>query len=155
MNAETSKSSPQPLSQPLSQPQASLRKPYQQPQPANWWLQNPCYRFYMLREATSVPIFLYALVLIWGLFRLSQGEVAFTDWLQLMDSPLLRLFHGLVIAAALLHAYTWFELTPKILVIRLRGFRIPDLWVKLGHYAGFVLSSAALFGLAWLFLKGG
>ncbi|MEH6472205.1 MAG: hypothetical protein V7752_13230 [Halopseudomonas sp.] len=131
------------------------RKPYVQKQSANWWLQNRYYRFYMLREATSVPIFGYALLLIWGLLRLSQGEAAFTDWLALMQHPLMMLFHLLVIAAALLHAYTWFDLTPKILVIRLGDFRVPDRWVKLGHYGGFVVTSAALLCLALLFIKGG
>lgn len=134
---------------------ASKRRPYVQKQPRNWWLKNSYYRFYMLREATSVPIFVYALVLIWGLFSLSQGESAFADWLALMGQPWMMLLHLLVVAAALLHAYTWFDLTPKILVIRLGGFRVPDLWVKLGHYGGFVLTSAALLCLAFVYLNGG
>jgi len=130
------------------------RRPYVQPQPSNWWLKNRAYRFYMLREATSVPIFAYALVLIWGLFRLSQGQAAFTDWLALMASPVMMLLHLLVVAAALLHAYTWFDLTPKILVLRFGDFRVPDLWVKLAHYGGFVLTSGALICLAYVFLPG-
>ncbi len=131
------------------------RKPYLQQQPANWWLKSRFYRFYMLREATSVPIYLYALVLMWGIFALSQGQAAFGDWLTLMQTPAMMAFHLLVLMAALLHAYTWFDLTPKILVIRLGTFRVPDLWVKLAHYAGFVGISAAMLCLAVLFLNGG
>lgn len=147
MNPDTANPNPE-------HPRSSLRRPYLQQQPSNWWLKNSYYRFYMLREATSVPIFLYALVLIWGLLRLSQGEAAFTDWLLLLGSPLMLLLHLWVIAAALLHAYTWFDLTPKILVLRFGGFRVPDLWVKLAHYGGLVATSAALLCLAYVFLQG-
>ncbi|MEH6651389.1 MAG: fumarate reductase subunit C [Motiliproteus sp.] len=133
----------------------SHRKPYVQQQPASWWLKNRFYRFYMLREATSVPIYLYALVLMWGIYALSRGEAAFADWLAVMQTPAMMAFHLLVLAASLLHAYTWFDLTPKILVIRLGAFRVPDLWVKLAHYGGFVVTSAAVLLLAVLFLNGG
>lgn len=131
------------------------RKPYVQRQSAGWWLKNRFYLFYMLREATSIPIYLYALVLMWGIYSLSQGETAFGDWLALMQTPAMMGFHLLVMVAALLHAYTWFDLTPKILVIRLGAFRVPDRWVKLAHYGGFIATSAAVLLLAAMFLNGG
>lgn len=125
------------------------RKPYQQPQASTWWLKNRFYRFYMLREASSIPVLLYALWLLVGLFRLNQGAIEFNHWLALNTSGLGQALHLVVFAAALLHAYTWFELTPKILVIRLGQFRVPDTWVKAAHYGAFGLVSL---GILWLAL---
>lgn len=130
------------------------RKPYVQKQPANWWLSNSYYRFYMIREATSVPVFLYALLLMWGIFSLTRGEAAFTDWLVLMANPYMKAFHLLALAASLLHAYTWFQLTPKILVIWAGKFRVPDSWVMIAHYGAFIVTSAVIFWLAISGLKG-
>lgn len=75
------------------------RKPYQQPQSATWWLQNSFFRFYMLREATSVPVFLYALWLMTGLLRLLQGAEPFNEWIALSTSPVGALLHLVVFAA--------------------------------------------------------
>lgn len=127
------------------------RKPYQQPQSATWWLENSFFRFYMLREATSIPVFLYALWLMAGLFQLHDGAAAFNSWIAASTSPLGAVLHLVVFAAAVLHAYTWFLLTPKILVIRLGSFRVPDSWVKAGHYGVWVVVSA---WFLWLTILG-
>lgn len=127
------------------------RKPYQQTQAATWWFKNPYYRFYMLREATSVPVFLYAVWLMLGLFRFSQGAIEFNGWLALNTSGIGQLLHLIVFAAALLHAYTWFQLTPKILVLRLGSLRVPDNWVMIGHYVVWVLVTI---GMLWLAIAG-
>ena len=127
------------------------RKPYQQPQAATWWFKNHFYRFYMLREASSVPVFLYAVWLLLGLFRLNQGALEFNAWLALNTSGVGQILHLVVIAAALLHAYTWFKLTPKILVLRFGNFRVPDEWVMGGHYVTWVLVTI---GMLWLAITG-
>ena len=127
------------------------RKPYQRPQAATWWLKNGYYRFYMLREATSVPVFLYAVWLMVGLFRLNQGALEFNGWLALNTSAIGQILHLVVLAAALLHAYTWFQLTPKILVLRFGSFQVPDNWVMTGHYVVWVLVTI---GMLWLAIAG-
>jgi len=122
------------------------RKPYIRKQSPTWWVNKPFYRFYMLREASSVPVFLYGLFLLWGLLSLSQGEASFAAWMEMAGSPASSIFHVIVLAAALLHAYTWFQLTPKIVVLRLGKFRVPDQWVMAAHYLIFVIVSAVIIG---------
>ncbi|MFV2089257.1 MAG: hypothetical protein ACC642_01240, partial [Pseudomonadales bacterium] len=60
----------------MSKPKAYVR-------PMNgWWLRNPRYIRYMIRESTSVFVGLYALILLVGLVRLGSGELAYTAWLD-------------------------------------------------------------------------
>ncbi len=126
----------------------SPRKPYLQPQPRNWWLKNPAYRFYMLREATAIPLLLYTLVLLCGVYQLTQGEQAFTRWLVWLQSPLALLLHTLALVAALLHTTTWFALVPKILVIHTDKFKVDGKYVQLAHWLGAVVCFIVLLVLA-------
>ena len=125
-----------------------MRKPHATAQYAGWWLKNPAYRRYMLREATALPLFLYCLVLISGLYRLTQGEAAFAAWLESMRSPGFIVFHLLALSAVLFHAWTWIELVPKILVIRTARVSVSGELIKRAHQLGALACFAALLGLA-------
>lgn len=101
------------------------RKPYQAPMPANWWLKNPVYRFYMLREATVLPLLFFVGCLLYGLYSLAQGEAHWQGWLDWMRTPWVVMGNLLALAASLLHAFTFFRLFPKVLPIRLAGRTLP------------------------------
>jgi len=126
----------------------SNRKPYVQAQPRNWWLKNPFYVRYMIREGTSIFVFLYSLILMWGVFSVAQGEAAFVSWLGLMSSPLFLLLHLVVLAATLIHVVTWFSLTPKIMPVRFGSFKLSDQHFVLGQYGALVAVSLMLILLA-------
>lgn len=79
------------------------------------WRRSPRRRQYLARELTSVFLVVYALVLAVGLWRLSQGEAAFDAWRAALASPLAIVWHGLTLAASLLHAITWFQALPRTL----------------------------------------
>lgn len=132
-----------------------MRKPYIQRQRADWWLRNPGYRRYMLREATSLPLFLYTLLLLSGLYQFTRGEAAFLAWLELLRSPWLLALHGLALAAALLHAVTWITLVPKILVIDTDRLRIRPKTIKRAHQAGAVICNIGLLVVVALLLRAG
>ena len=94
---------------------SSVQKPKAYVRSMNgWWLKNPFYIKYMVREATSVLVGIYAVVLLEGLMALAEGEIAFHDWLAAMHSPLAVIFHLFALAAALYHAVTWFAVAPKV-----------------------------------------
>lgn len=130
-----------------------MRKPYVQRQRADWWLRNPAYRRYMLREATALPLLLYALLLMSGLYQFTRGEAAFLAWLALLRSPWLLALHGLALAAALYHAVTWIALVPKILVIDSDRLRVSPATVQRVHQLGAVTCNAGLLVLALLLLR--
>lgn len=130
-----------------------MRKPYTQRQRADWWLRNPAYRRYMLREATALPLLFYTLLLMSGLYQFTRGEAAFLGWLELLRSPWLLALHGLALAAALFHAFTWIALVPKILVIDTDRLRVSPTAVKRAHQVGAVVCNIGLLLLAILLLR--
>ena len=82
----------------------SKRKPYVRQVKKSWWLRNSFYTGYMLREGTCIFVGAYAVILLCGLLRLSQGPEAFAGWLTALHSPLAILFHLLALVACLFHA---------------------------------------------------
>ncbi|MFN2329733.1 MAG: hypothetical protein ABR612_12530 [Chromatocurvus sp.] len=126
-----------------------MRKPLKPRQSALWWWHHPYYRRYMLREATAVPLFLYALCLLYGVRELGRGEAAFNAWLAFMGSPAIITLQTVSLLAVLWHAWTWFQLLPQILVIPTRKGSVPGHWLRLAHVVPAVLCWVLLPLLAW------
>jgi fumarate reductase subunit C len=80
---------------------------------AGWWSRNPFFVRYMVREVTAVAVWVYALVLTVGVYRLGQGEAAWNGWLQALRSPLSIALHLLLLLGMVLHTHSWFEIMPK------------------------------------------
>jgi fumarate reductase subunit C len=113
---------------------------------AGWWRRNPFYLWYMLREASCVFITAYALILLAGLARLTQGAAAFEGWLEILSRPWSIGFHAVMLVLVLYHAWTWFKVMPKTLpFVRLGGRRVPDVLIVSSGLAASVVLSAILF----------
>jgi fumarate reductase subunit C len=80
---------------------------------AGWWTRNPFFVRYMVREVTAVAVWVYALVLTFGVVRLSQGEAAWNGWLEAMKSPASIVLHLVLLLGMVLHVHSWFEIMPK------------------------------------------
>ncbi|MSP98815.1 MAG: fumarate reductase subunit C [Betaproteobacteria bacterium] len=78
-----------------------------------WWMRDPFFIVYMAREVTAIFVAAYALVLLTGLVRLSQGEAAWNAWLLALKSPVSLVFHVAVLATFLYHTWSWFCIMPK------------------------------------------
>lgn len=126
-----------------------MRKSFKPRQSALWWWRHPYYRRYMLREATAVPLFIYALCLLYGVLELGRGEAAFNAWLAFMGSPVMIALQAVSLLAVLWHAWTWFQLLPQILVIPTRNGSVPGQWLRLAHLVPAVLCWVLLPLLAW------
>jgi len=120
------------------------RRPYMARPSRWWWTQNSFYRWYMLREGSCLFVFCYSLILMTGLLRLSQGEQAWEHWLQSLQHPLYQVFHVLALLAVLYHAYTWFKLAPKIMVLRIGSWTLPEQAMILGQWCAFVLCALTM-----------
>ena len=100
-----------------------------------WWLKNPRYVRYMIRESTSVFVGIYAVILLVGLVRLAEGQVAYAGWLAALQHPLAIVFHAVALAAALLHAVTWFAVAPKVMPTLFIGAnRVSDQAITVAQY---------------------
>jgi fumarate reductase subunit C len=124
------------------------RRPYVREMPKSWWLGQRRYTFYMVRELTCVFIGAYVFVLLFGLFRLSQGPAAYGAFVDALQNPFAIVFHLLALAFALFHTVTWFGLTPKAMPLRLGEKTVPGMAIILAHYAVWLVISAALLLLA-------
>ena len=84
-----------------------------------WWLQNPTYTGFVLRELTSVFVAFFAVVYLWQLRALVQGPEAYAHFLARLGTPLFLALHSVAFLFVLFHAVTWFNLAPKAMVVRL------------------------------------
>jgi fumarate reductase subunit C len=75
----------------------------------------------MAREVTAVFVAAYAVVLLVGLVRLSQGEAAFNGWLQALKTPLSLVFHLVLFATFVYHTWSWFNIMPLTMPIMFVG----------------------------------
>ena len=128
---------------------AGVRRPYRRPM-TGWWLRNPFFLRYMLREVTAVGVWAYALVLTVGVLRLSQGEQAWNGWLQGLATPASVFGHVVLLLLMLVHAWSWFEIMPKTMApIVLNGERVAASTIQRSGWIAVVLVSAALWTLIW------
>ena len=106
--------------------QTDKRRPYVRSM-ASWWMRDPYFIRYMAMEATSVLVAVYAVILLVGLARLSQGEAAYNGWLDALKSPLSVGFHVLILLVFAYHTWSWFKIMPKTMpTIYVGGAPLPQ-----------------------------
>ncbi|HYH43282.1 MAG TPA: fumarate reductase subunit C [Burkholderiales bacterium] len=111
-----------------------------------WWRRNPYFVRYMIREGSSVFLAAYALILLVGLLRLSQGEAAYEAWRAMLTSPYMILFHWLALLTVGYHAYTWWKVSPKTAPdLRIGGRPVPDLLIAAGGWAATLGASVLIY----------
>ena len=127
----------------------SKRKPYVRPM-EGWWKKNPYFVEYMVHESTALFVAAYALTLLVGLVRLSQGEAAWNGWLDAMKSPLAVVFHLALLVAIAYHAFTWFKLFPLTMPpVVVGGKKVaPDVIVRSGFTAA-IVCEVGMLAVVW------
>ena len=114
------------------------RRPYVREMPKfSWWLKKKFYTEYMAREATCIFITLYSIMLIVGLWRLSQGPEQYEAFLAAVQSPLGVILQLIALAFAVYHTVSWFKLAPRgMKPIRLGGEKVKPGAIVAAHYVG-------------------
>ena len=111
-----------------------------------WWRKNPFFVRYMIRESSSVFLAIYAVILLVGLLRLTQGEAAYDAWRVAVASPLSLLFHWLALLTVGYHAYTWWKVSPKTAPdIFIAGRPIPELVISGGGWLATIGASILIY----------
>ena len=90
----------------------SARRPFVRPM-EGWWRRNPYFVRYIAREVTAFFVAAYALVLLAGLIRLSQGPAAFGEWLEGLRSGWSVALHLVLLMTFVYHTYSFFDIMPK------------------------------------------
>ncbi len=123
---------------------------YRRPISSTWWLAKNNYILFMCREATAVFVWLYLVFYLSQLAKLGGDVGAYTQFLDGRSSFLWILFHVVALIAAIYHSATWFNLTPKVIVVRRGEEKVPDGLIIGPHYAGWIgLSLAIIFIVLW------
>ncbi|MDA2926894.1 fumarate reductase subunit C [Acidobacteria bacterium AH-259-G07] len=125
--------------------------PYHRPVPKTWWLKRRAYFLFMIRELTSVFAAAYCAFLLVFIYKLGEGAQAYASMIDLMQSPSSIVLHCVTLTFVLYHTITWFNLTPKIMVLRVGEERVPPLVIAGTIYAGWIVLSLAI---AWIVLGG-
>ena len=122
---------------------------YHRPVSNTWWLKRKPYFLFIIRELTSVFVAGYCVFLLVLVYKLTQGAEVYSNLIAALKSPSSIVLHFITLVFVLYHTITWFNLTPKILVIYKGEERIPQGFVAGTFYAGWVVVSVVL---AWLVL---
>ena len=122
---------------------------YHRPVPNTWWLKRKPYVLFMIRELTSIFVAGYCIFLLVFVYKLTQGADIYGNFIDVLKSPSSVALHLITLAFVLYHTITWFNLTPKILVLYKGEERIPQGLVAGTFYAGWIVVSVivALFVL--------
>ncbi|MDU1027754.1 MAG: fumarate reductase subunit FrdC, partial [Leclercia adecarboxylata] len=84
---------------------------------------------------TAVPAVWFSIELLYGLFALKHGPETWAGFVGFLQNPIVVILNIIVLAAALLHTKTWFELAPKAANIIVKNEKlgpepiIKGLWV--------------------------
>ena len=126
-------------------------RPYRARMSTYWWLQRWRHLKFMLRELSSVAVGYFIVITLLQIRALAEGPeayAAFQDWLQ---APLLLGLHAAAFLFVVFHTITWFNVTPRAIVLRVGGKRLPDLAVIAPNYVAWVVISGLV---AWFILRG-
>ncbi len=124
-------------------------KPYVREYPNTWWLSRRPYFLFMLREFTAVFVAAYCVFLIYFVYKLSQGPDAYYGVIELLRSPLSIILHIIAFIFAIYHSITWFNLTPKIFILRFGEKQVPAFVISGANFIAWVVISAIV---AWIIL---
>jgi fumarate reductase subunit C len=114
-----------------------------------WWLERPSYLLFILRELSSVFVAWSVVFLLLLVRAVGQGDEEYRSFLSWAANPWVLLLNLVTLFFVVLHTVTWFNLAPAAIVVRMRGKRVPPLWIAGANFALWALVSAFVL---WLLL---
>lgn len=114
----------------------------------SWWQKIGFYRFYMLREGTSVLAVWFSIVLLYGVFALKGGADNWANFVGFLQNPLVLLIHVVALLAAILHTKTWFDLAPKAANIVINSERMGPMPIVIELWAVTLVVSVIILAVA-------
>jgi fumarate reductase subunit C len=112
--------------------------------PLGWWLRRRSYLVFVLRELSSVFVAWSVGFTLVAVYCVAAGDDWYRGFLAWAAQPWLIAVNAVALLFVVFHAVTWFNLAPRALVPRLRGRRVPAVWIAGANYAAWVLVSAAV-----------
>ncbi len=129
-----------PLSRRISSSEMSddtKTKEYIRPMPANWWMLKKTYVLFIIRELTCVFVGGYALFLLVLVSRAGDPDA----FAELLNSLPLIVLQIIALPMLLYHSITWFNLTPKVMVVWRGEERVSPLLIAGANYVAWAIIS--------------
>ncbi len=126
-------------------------RPYRARMSRYWWLHRPQHLKFMLRELSSVAVAYFIVITLLQIRALVQGPEAYAAFQDLLQSPVLILLNLISFLFVVFHTVTWFNVTPRAIVLRVGGKRLPDLAIVAPNYVAWAVISGLV---AWFILRG-
>ena len=104
---------------------------------------------FVLRELTCIAVCYFALMTLCQMSALIAGPEAYQalqDWLK---TPLANVLNVLCLAGVIFHTVTWFNVTPRAVVVRMGGKRLSDGAIIAPNYVAWLVVTCIL---AWIVL---
>ena len=118
---------------------------HHRPVPVLWWVRKRSYFVFVMRELSSIFIAWLVLYLCLFVRAVGRGEEAYEAFLDRAASPWLVALNVVAFGFVVLHTITWFALTPKAMVVAVRGRRVPGVLIIGAQYAVLAVVS----GFVW------
>ena len=107
-----------------------------------WWLRKRTYFVFVMRELSSIFIAWFVVFLLVLVSAVAKGASAYDDFLDWAASPWVVALNLVGLAFIVLHTVTWFALTPRAMVARVRGRLVKPVEILVGQYVGLAAVSA-------------
>jgi fumarate reductase subunit C len=115
-----------------------------------WWVHKRSYFLFVMRELSSIFVAWFVVYLLMFIAAVAGGQQQYDEFLDRAASPLLLAVNAVALAFLVLHTVTWFALTPKAMVLRLGGRRVPGTAILAAQYVALAVVSAFIY---WLVVK--
>lgn len=133
------------------------RKAYVREVKANWWQVNTFYKMYMLREATSIPMLWFAIVLLYGVICIAEASIVAkgdatlivaalkSGYFAFLHNPLVILLNIIALVAVVINTFTWFNLTPKAINVIYKNAKLSESFINKVMWAITIVATIVTF----------
>ncbi|MBU3065422.1 fumarate reductase subunit C [Nocardia sp. NEAU-G5] len=123
---------------------------YRKPVSTFWWVRRRSYLIFVLRELSSVFVAWFVVYLLFLVHAVSSGSEAYQRFLSWSAGSWVLALNTIALLFVLMHTVTWFNLTPKAIVVRVRGRRVAPVVIVGLNYLLWGLLTAIV---AWVVLR--
>ena len=116
-----------------------------------WWLGRPAYVAFITRELSSIFIAWFVVYLLLLVRAVSRGEASYEAFLAWSRHPAVMVLNVVTLFFVVVHAFTWFNLAPKAMVVHVGRKRLPPSVISLSNYGAWLVVTALVL---WLLLGG-
>lgn len=115
-----------------------------------WWLGKWPYVKFILREISSVFVAWFVIYLLLLVRAVSRGEVAYREFLEFSNHPVILAVNVVAFFFITFHALTWFAVAPQAIVAHMGKKKVPPILIAASHYGAWVVVSAVI---SWFLLR--